>query len=172
MFRFAIHGARSRLMLGLVSVPFLSILAACGGATAAGTGAASATTPATTVPIARPSNPGGPGQAASMTGDPQRGMGIFASNCQACHGAQGTAGVSNPGSTDGTVPALNPIDATLQSKDPKVFAYNVDLFIQHGSTPGGATPALKMAAWGDTNTLTQQQIADVIAYIISINPAK
>jgi hypothetical protein len=54
----------------------------------------------------------------------------------------------------------------------KVFAYNLDLFIQHGSTPAGDKPVLKMAAWGDSGTLTQQQIADVIAYIMSLNPAK
>jgi mono/diheme cytochrome c family protein len=75
----------------------------------------------------------------------------------------------NRGSTDGTVPALNPIDMTLENKDPKVFAYNLDLFIQHGSTPGGDKPALTMLAWGDQKKLTDQQIADVIAYVISLN---
>jgi mono/diheme cytochrome c family protein len=29
-----------------------------------------------------------------------------------------------------------------------------------------------MPAWGDQNTMTQLQIADVIAYIISLNPTK
>ena len=128
--------------------------------------------PAATAEIARPSNPGGPGQAATMTGGPKAGALVFATNCKKCHGDAGKGGVSNPGSSDGTVPPLNPIDETLVSKDPKVFAYNIDLFIQHGSTPEGNNPTLKMAAWGDDGTLTQQQIADVIAYIISLNPAK
>ncbi len=75
----------------------------------------------------------------------------------------------NPDSDDGSVPTLNPIDPTIASKDPKVFATNLDLFIEHGSTPEGPSPALKMPAWGDAKTLTPQQIADVIAYIMSLN---
>jgi mono/diheme cytochrome c family protein len=43
------------------------------------------------------------------------------------------------------------------------------LFIEHGSTPEGDNPAKSMPAWGDNNTLTPQQIADVIAYIMSLN---
>lgn len=122
--------------------------------------------------IARPSNPGGPGPAASMVGDAKTGAKVFASNCASCHGEKGKGGIANPGSADGTVPPLNPIDETMVSKDPKVFAYNIDLFIQNGSTPEGPNPAIKMPAWGAENMLSQQQIADVIAYIISLNPAK
>jgi mono/diheme cytochrome c family protein len=120
--------------------------------------------------IARPSNPGGPGGAVNLTGDATAGAQIFQANCAACHGPQGTQGVSNPGSDDGTVPALNPIDPTMVSSDYKTFATNVDLFVQHGSTPAGTNPAISMPAWGDKNALTQQQIADVIAYVISLNP--
>ncbi len=79
------------------------------------------TTP--TVEIARPSNPGGPGPAVDLTGDVTSGTQIFTANCEKCHGPQGTGGVDNPGSTDGTVPPLNPIDETLINTDPKVFAY-------------------------------------------------
>jgi mono/diheme cytochrome c family protein len=68
-----------------------------------------------------------------------------------------------------SVPALNPIDATIANPDPKVFAYNIDLFVEHGSTPDGPNPALKMPAWGDTKALTPQQIADVMAYVMSLN---
>ncbi len=118
---------------------------------------------------ARPSNPGGPGPALNLKGDSTRGAQVFV-NCVPCHGEQGKGGVVNAGSADGTVPALNPIDATMASRDPKVFANNIDLFIEHGSTPDGPNPSLKMPAWGDTNGLTPQQIADVIAYIMSLNP--
>ena len=75
----------------------------------------------------------------------------------------------NPGSSDGTVPSLNPIDPLLKDPDPKVFATNIDIFIQHGSVPEGISPFRTMPGWGDQNALTQQQIADVIAYIISLN---
>ena len=131
-----------------------------------------ADTPAATVSpeqVARPSNPGGPGQAVTLTGDAKLGEKIFTATCVGCHGALGKGGTPNPGSDDGTIPPLNPIDETMHSKDYKTFAGNLDLFIQHGSTPEGPKPAITMPAWGDKQSLTQQQIADVIAYIIHLN---
>ncbi len=163
------------------SVPLLSgpttqpsATAATAGVSPTGTLApgASATTTAgatETEAPARPSNPGGPGAAVNLTGNATNGAQLFTTNCQQCHGPQGKGGVPNPGSTDGTVPPLNPIDPTILSQDPKVFAYNVDLFVEHGSTPDGSNPKLVMPAWGDQKLLTPQQIADVIAYIISLN---
>lgn len=120
-------------------------------------------------PPARPSNAGGPGPALGLTGDVKAGTQIYAANCVKCHGQQGKGEVKNPGSTDGTVPALNPIDETLASSDPKVFAYNVDLFMEHGSMPEGPSPTISMTAWGDLKMLSPQQIADVIAYVTSLN---
>jgi len=125
--------------------------------------------PTATVEVARPSNPGGPGPAATMAGNAQNGAQVFATNCVPCHGAEGKSGINNPGSKDGTVPSLNPIDDTIKNPDAKVFAYNIDLFVEHGSTPDGPNPTLKMLPWGDQKTLTPQQIADVIAYVISLN---
>lgn len=127
------------------------------------------TQPAGQEEIARPSNPGGPGDAINLTGDPTAGEKIFSDNCQVCHGPQGTDNVDNPGSDDGTVPPLNPIDSTLVSADYNTFAYNLDLFLQNGSTPAGTNPTFTMPAWGAQGGLTQQQIADVIAYVISLN---
>jgi mono/diheme cytochrome c family protein len=95
---------------------------------------------------------------------------IYVDSCKKCHGPDGKGEVSNPGSTDGTIPALNPIDSTLVNKDHKVFAYNLDLFLEHGSQPEGPNPKEKMPAWGDEKTLTPQQIADVMAYVMSLNP--
>lgn len=121
---------------------------------------------------ARPSNPGGPGQAATMAGDATRGKAYFGQFCSACHGPEGVQGLPNPDSDDGSVPALNPIDPTIANQAPKVFAANVDLFVQHGSVPSGKNPMLMMPPFGDSNMLTQQQIADLIAYIISLNSTK
>ncbi len=121
--------------------------------------------------VARPSNPGDPGDAVNLTGDATAGAQVFASNCVACHGEKGIGGIANPGSTDGTVPPLNPIDSTLIDSDYKTYAANIDLFIQHGSTPEGTSPVFSMPAWGESGALAQQQIADVIAYLISLNPA-
>lgn len=119
--------------------------------------------------IPRPSNPGGPGEALSLTGEAASGAQVFQANCVPCHGPEGTQGVVNPGTNDGSVPNLNPIDPALVDPDYGTFAYNLDLFLQHGSTPAGPNPAIAMPAWGDQNAITQQQIADVIAYIISLN---
>lgn len=121
--------------------------------------------------IARPSNPGGVGQAVNLNGNADLGRQIFAANCAACHAAEGKGGNPNPGSDDGTIPALNPIDSTLINADYKIYATNLDLFIEHGSTPAGPSPTFQMPAWGDKSALQPQQIADVIAYLISLNPA-
>lgn len=131
-----------------------------------------APTPAPTAEVARPSNAGGPGPALKLTGDPTAGAQVFVDQCKKCHGEEGKGEVSNPGSTDGTIPPLNPIDETMVDKDAKVFAYNIDLFVEHGSTPEGPSPKEKMPAWGDEGKLTPQQIADVIAYVISLNSQK
>jgi mono/diheme cytochrome c family protein len=151
-----------RLVIPAVLVPFLFVWAC-------GPGQETAKTPETTVTVARPSNPGGPGEAVALKGDVKKGTAIFRTNCMACHNAEGKGGNANPGSTDGTVPALNPIDPTLVGKDYKTFAGNLDLFIEHGSIPEGKNPAIKMPAFGDQKRLTPQQIADVIAYIIALN---
>src|ERR1700686_588300 len=105
------------------------MLAACAAPAAAPT----ATAAVTVAPPVRPSNPGGPGAAIKLTGDAKAGVDVYVANCKKCHGDQGKGGVSNPGSSDGTVPALNPIDSTLISSDPAVYATNLDLFIEHGS---------------------------------------
>jgi mono/diheme cytochrome c family protein len=110
-----------------------------------------------------------PGKAIALTGDPLKGAAVFTAQCVQCHGTDGKQGVDNPGSTDGTVPPLNPIDEEIKNADPKVFATNIDLFIENGSTPEGASPKLKMPAFGAQGFLTQQQIADVIAYVMGLN---
>ena len=117
----------------------------------------------------KPSNAGAAGEAVGLNGDATAGADVYGKNCASCHGDQGKGGVANPGSDDGTVPPLNPIDPGLKSADAKAFATNIDLFVEHGSTPEGDNPAKNMTAFGDKKMLTAQQIADVIAYVISLN---
>ena len=104
-----------------------------------------------------------------MVGSVKLGRALFASDCQACHADAGKGGVPNPGSADGTVPPLNPIDPTLSNPDPQIFAENIDRFIQHGSVPQGPSPKLDMQPFGDSHTLTQQEIANIEAYVLSLN---
>lgn len=119
--------------------------------------------------VPRQSNPGDPGEAINLSGDVTLGEQLFSINCSVCHGDKGIGGIVNSGSLDGTIPSLNPIDPLLIDPDIKVFATNLDLFIQNGSTPGGTNPVFSMPAWGRSNTLSQQQIADLIVYLISLN---
>jgi mono/diheme cytochrome c family protein len=135
--------------------------------------AATATTEASTPPQPNCDKPdctkAGPAIAQNLKGDVTAGQKVFAQNCEKCHGPQGTAGIDNPGSTDGTVPDLNPIDPAFSAKDPAAFAAQIDAFVEHGSKPDGPNPKNVMDSWGDSGKLTPQQIADVIAYVMSLN---
>lgn len=115
------------------------------------------------------SEKGLPGKAAYIIGSAERGEILFKRQCSPCHGEHGKKGIPNPGSSDGKVPELNPIDREIFDSDPEVFAANIDRFIQHGSLPEGPEPALRMAAFGDTNSLTQQEISNLEAYILRLN---
>ncbi len=108
----------------------------------------------------------GPAITQNLTGNASAGAALFAANCAVCHGQQGKGGVANPGSDDKTVPSLNPVDPGFP-KDRQKLALQLDLYIEHGSHTNGP---MQMPNWGDAKTLTPQQIADVIAYIMSLNP--
>jgi mono/diheme cytochrome c family protein len=110
-----------------------------------------------------------PGRAAYTIGDSENGSVLFKERCASCHGEKGKGGVPNPGSDNKVVPALDPIARDEFSADPRVFAKNIDGYIQHGSVPPGAAPALIMPAFGDSHSLTQEEIANLEAYILSLN---
>ena len=109
------------------------------------------------------------GQAAYIIGNAGHGADIFKQKCESCHGPEGTDKIPNPGSDDRFIPALNHIDPELFSKYPETFSEKIDVFIQHGSTPSGPNPQFHMLAFGDEHTLTQQQIANIEAYILQLN---
>lgn len=110
-----------------------------------------------------------PGRSAYSIGSAERGAEVFRKNCASCHGPEGKTNVPNPGSDEGKVPDLNPVDRELYSPDAQSFAENIDIYIQHGALPKGPNPAIRMPAFGNTNTLTQQEIANVEAYILRLN---
>jgi mono/diheme cytochrome c family protein len=115
---------------------------------------------------------GPPGAAAALIGNWKKGELLFARYCQACHGPRGSGKVTNPGSGDGTVPPLNPIDPDLADKKPSTFAAKIDRFIQHGSIPDGPHPVLFMPDWGDSKSLSQNEIASIEAFILRLNGVK
>jgi mono/diheme cytochrome c family protein len=92
---------------------------------------------------------------------------VFVQNCAVCHGQDGKGGVPNPGTEDETIPSLSPIDEMFSTDNAAEFAKQLDLYLEHGSKTGGKED---MPDWGDTGKLQPQQIADVIAYLISLNP--
>ena len=119
----------------------------------------------------------GPSVASYTIGGTEHGQAIFVAYCEACHGPEGKGGVVNPQSSDGTVPALNPIDPEISGKskpyDVQFFVDNVDTYVQDGSVPDpdkdGNDPKYKMPSFGNTYALSQAQIADVEAYVLSVN---
>jgi len=112
---------------------------------------------------------GAPGRAAGIVGNAKHGAVLFAEYCQACHGLEGGDNVPNPGSEAGKVPPLKDISRALFDKNPDVFAQNMDRLIQHGAVPAGERPALQMPSFGDTHSLTQQQICQIEAYVLALN---
>ena len=104
-----------------------------------------------------------------IIGDPQHGAVLFDLDCAKCHGKAGAGQVPNPGSQAGVVPALAPISRGLFTTDPAVFAANIDRVIQQGATSPGPGPALQMPAFGTTHSLTLPEIANIEAYVLSLN---
>jgi mono/diheme cytochrome c family protein len=149
-----------RLLRIMVTVISLCILFACSKS--------NQTTAVTKSQEGAPPGPGEVGAAVSLPSDVTRGALVYKASCVGCHGAKGEGNVANPGSKDGTVPPLSPIDPEIASPDIKAFTKNIDIYIEHGSKPEGQKPSLNMPAFGDEKKLTAQQIADVIAYTISM----
>jgi mono/diheme cytochrome c family protein len=136
---------RARTALGIFIVVLVALLlAACGGGV--------------------DKNKNGP--AVTLTGDAEAGKAVFIKSCVVCHGVEGGGGVPNAGSKDAVIPELRPIDEGFAS------VASMDKVIEHGSLPEGDSVEKKMPAFGDAKTLTPQQIADVIAYVRSINKLK
>ncbi len=112
---------------------------------------------------------GPPGSAASVIGSVEHGAILFRLYCTSCHGSDGKGGVPNPGSEGGTIPPLNPIQRKYFSGDPDEFATNIDRVLQHGAIPKGPLPEKNMLVFGTTHSLSQEEIADLEAYLLSLN---
>ncbi len=111
-------------------------------------------------------------QATGIIGNADHGAILFHQNCIMCHGPHGNP--MTPGFTgfmNGApkgVPSLNPINRNVFNSDPQTFVEHIDQFIQHGA-PALEAGGPSMPNFGESNTLTQAQIADLEAYILSVN---
>jgi mono/diheme cytochrome c family protein len=112
---------------------------------------------------------GPPGPASFVIGNVELGEYLFKQNCEQCHGVGGKDKVPNPGSSDGFVPALNPMSPRLFNENAQIFVNNIGPYLQHGSIPAGPNPVLRMLAFGDTESLTQEMITNVEAYVLYLN---
>ena len=157
-----------RFLRVLVPVISLCVLFACSKSSQTTAVTKAQEAPAAKAQEGAPPGPGDVGAAVTLSPDVTKGAQVYKASCVACHGAKGEGNVTNPGSKDGTVPALSPIDPEIASPDIKAFTKNIDIYIEHGSKPEGLKPSLSMPAFGYEKKLTAQQIADVIAYTISM----
>lgn len=108
----------------------------------------------------------GLGQAVNIVGSYVNGKTLFDNYCQGCHGPEGRTNASGFHSKPG-VPPLNPISKSLFSHNAQKFIDNIDPFIQHGTLR--QENQVYMPNFGDSHALTQQEIADIEAYVLHIN---
>jgi ubiquinol-cytochrome c reductase cytochrome b subunit len=171
--------AKRPVALGVfvVATVGLIVLSLMGAQSAPAAAAAPSGAPPATPDSSIVSTPPGPGPsvASIQIGGAEHGQQLFVNFCQECHGVRGVKGVANPGSADGEVPSLNPIDPGISGKTQAEFVAGLDGYLQNGSVPEPATstananPRLKMPSFGNTLALTQPQIADLEAYVMQIN---
>jgi mono/diheme cytochrome c family protein len=111
----------------------------------------------TTLADSSPS-PSPSGSASALPGDPVRGAALYATNCQTCHGASLEGGIGAK---------LSPIDTLTGVANPLDPAFLISI-ITNGRTPQGGDPRqTPMPAKGGNDKLTDQDIKDLAAYIIS-----
>ncbi|HEY4889306.1 MAG TPA: cytochrome c [Candidatus Dormibacteraeota bacterium] len=118
-----------------------------------------ALTAVTTLADSSPS-PSPSGSPAALPGDPARGATLFGQNCATCHGANLEGGI-------GAV--LNPIDklgGVANPLDPNILIG----IITNGRTPQSGDPKqAPMPPKGGNSSLTDQDIKDMVSYIIQQN---
>jgi mono/diheme cytochrome c family protein len=132
------------LAVGLIALTILQ------GARPAGGGLTPSVTPRGDGSGAASATPAGP--TATLEESAAAGQAIFARRCASCHGAQGSGGRAR---------TLNPASASMRGSGQQAFSENLTEIITHGKG--------RMPAWGDSGRLTAEEIAEVVAYILSLN---
>jgi len=112
----------------------------------------------TTLADSSPSPSPSGSSAPPLTGDPARGAALYATNCQTCHGASLEGGIGAK---------LSPIDTLKGVANPLDPAFLISI-ITNGRNPQPGDPRqTMMPAKGGNDKLTDQDIKDLAAYIIS-----
>ena len=111
--------------------------------------------------------------AINIIGNKEHGAVLYHQSCIMCHGPHGdnkTPGFKGYLTGDHApkgVPQLNPIERDVFNANPQTFVEIIDQRLQHGvpNTQGGPN----MPNFGDSHALTQAQIANIEAYVLSLN---
>ena len=112
-----------------------------------------------------PATSASPGQGAgAVKGDPANGEQLFGQTCASCHGADLSGGVG---------PKLNPIENCGNTKNPLDVTYLTDV-ISNGLSGAKCSTAqgTQMPAKGGNSSLSDKDIADIIAFIEQSNHSK
>ena len=114
-------------------------------------------TAVTTLAASSPSPSGSP---SALPGDPAKGATLYGQNCASCHG----------GALEGNIgPALNPIYKLPGVTDPLDAAFLMDILINGRLHQPGDPGNIAMPARGGNPKLTDQDLKDLVSYIIQVN---
>lgn len=106
------------------------------------------------------------GKSIDIIGNSANGKNLYDLYCLQCHGPNGNTTADHFQNLSG-VPSINPINRSIFNEDINKFLQNIDIFIQYGASNKDNGP--NMPAFGATHVLTQEQIADIEAYVLQIN---
>jgi mono/diheme cytochrome c family protein len=106
------------------------------------------------------SSPSPSASAAPLQGDPAKGVALYGANCASCHGASLTGGIG---------PALNPIEKLPNVANALDPAFLIGIITSGRVHQPGDPRQTDMPAKGGNSALTDQDVKDLVAYIIQVN---
>ncbi|HEY2598354.1 MAG TPA: cytochrome c [Candidatus Dormibacteraeota bacterium] len=125
-------------------------------------GAVPALVALTAVSTIAASSPSPSASAVALPGDPSKGQALYAANCASCHGVSLTGNIG---------PALNPIYKLPDVANPLDPTFLIDIITNGRVHKPGDPGSVNMPAKGGNSNLTDQDIKDIVSYIIQQNQA-
>lgn len=114
-----------------------------------------ALTAITTLAASSPAPSGAP-----LPGDPTKGQALYGSNCATCHGSSLGGGIG---------PALNPITKLPGVPNSLDVTFLIDIITNGRKHQAGDPGTVDMPAKGGNQSLTDQDVKDLAAFIINSN---